>query len=222
MVEIHFSRDFAERGVSVRLGVLVCKAKTPIGQGACAALLEQAVSQAAELLAGRKPSELEPIKKTRAAFKALGKDPSRYRPSSEALLRRIAQGKGLNSVNDIVDLNNIISLQSQLPVGNYDRAAIDGPVIFRRGRAGETYLGIGRYEINLEGLAVFADDEGPFGSPLSDSGRTKITPETKSILTVLICFDPDTDLELALDNACALIEASGVAAIESREILSAA
>jgi DNA/RNA-binding domain of Phe-tRNA-synthetase-like protein len=105
----------------------------------------------------------------RGAYKALGKDPSRYRGSAEALLRRVLSGKGLYQINNIVDINNLVSLESFLPLGSYDLERLTGAVELRIGAAGETYKGIGKDEVNIESLPVFVDAGGPFGSPTSDS-----------------------------------------------------
>src|SRR3977135_393736 len=101
--------------------------------------------------------ESAPILATRSAYKALGKDPARYRGSAEALLRRVIAGKGLPRINAVVDVINLVSVESRLPVGLYDLAAVSGDVVFRAGRAGETYKGIGKYDLNLEGMPLFAD-----------------------------------------------------------------
>jgi DNA/RNA-binding domain of Phe-tRNA-synthetase-like protein len=125
---------------------------------------------------------------TRAAYKALGKDPARYRGSAEALLRRVIARKGLPRINAVVDIINLVSVESRLPIGLYDLAHVQGDIVFRAGRAGETYKGIGKYDLNLEGLPVFRDGLGPHGSPTSDSERTMVTSETKHVLAVIISF----------------------------------
>ncbi|MGC0774965.1 MAG: phenylalanine--tRNA ligase beta subunit-related protein [Candidatus Acidiferrum sp.] len=125
---------------------------------------------------------------TRAAYKTLGKDPARYRGSAEALLRRVIAGKGLPRINNVVDVINLVSVESRLPVGLYDLAHVQGDIIFRRGRAGETYKGIGKYDLNLEGLPVFCDALGPHGSPTSDSERTMVTLATKQVVAIIISF----------------------------------
>jgi DNA/RNA-binding domain of Phe-tRNA-synthetase-like protein len=125
---------------------------------------------------------------TRAAYKALGKDPARYRGSAEALLRRVIAGKGLPRINNVVDVINLVSVESRLPVGLYDLAHVQGDILFRAGRAGETYKGIGKYDLNLEGLPLFCDAVGPHGSPTSDSERTMVTIETKRVIAIIISF----------------------------------
>ena len=128
------------------------------------------------------------IEMTRRAYKTLGKDPARYRGSAEALLRRVVAGKGLPQINAVVDIINLVSLESRLPVGLYDTAHVRGDVVFRAGRAGESYKGIGKYDLNLEGLPLFADDQGPHGSATSDSERTMVTSKTEGILAVIVSF----------------------------------
>src|SRR5580698_9285877 len=132
---------------------------------------------------------------TRAAYKALGKDPARYRGSAEALLRRVIAGKGLPRINNVVDVINLVSVESRLPVGLYDLAHVQGDILFRAGRAGVTYKGIGKYDLNLEGLPVFCDAAGPHGSPTSDSERTMVTFETKKVIAIIISFGGSDGLE---------------------------
>ena len=120
----------------------------------------------------------------RKLFKSVGIDPSRYRPSGEALVRRIIKGQGLYHINSIVDINNICSIESLFPLGAYDRANIDGDVTIRLGTDDEVYRGIGK-EINITGKLVSADSHGAFGSPIADSDRTKITEDTRDVLVLL-------------------------------------
>lgn len=135
------------------------------------------------------------ITATRAGYKALGKDPARYRGSAEALLRRVIARKSLPQINAVVDVINLVSVESRLPIGLYDLAHVQGDIVFRAGRAGETYKGIGKYDLNLEGLPVFCDALGPHGSPTSDSERTMVTNETKQVLGIIISFGGKDGLE---------------------------
>jgi DNA/RNA-binding domain of Phe-tRNA-synthetase-like protein len=128
------------------------------------------------------------IQATKQAYKALGKDPARFRPSSDSLWRRVAKGKGLYQVNPLVDLNNYLSLQFKVPLGSYDQAALQAPVQLTKGAVGATYPGIGKKAINLDNLLVLADVKGPFGSPTADSTRAMITEQTTSALVVVYGF----------------------------------
>ena len=139
-------------------------------------------------------------------YRSLGADPNRYRGSAEALLRRLTQGKELYQVNTVVDINNITSLTSRHPVGSYDLDCVQGPVVFRPGRAGEVYRGIGKGEISLDGLPLFADDAGPFGSPTSDSERTMIRPETRRISVVVIAACEGGSLRARLADLAGLLD----------------
>jgi DNA/RNA-binding domain of Phe-tRNA-synthetase-like protein len=127
----------------------------------------------------------------RKAYRRLGKDPTRYRGSQEALVRRVLKSKGLYRINTAVDINNLVSMRTFHSIGMFDAARIRGSVHCRAGRPGETYQGIGRDVLNIEGLPVLCDDLGPFGSPTSDSERTKVTLETtRSLITILSFVGP--------------------------------
>ena len=121
----------------------------------------------------------------RRLYRALGIDPTKTRPSSEALLRRVLQNKPLYRINALVDAMNLCSLRTLVPFGVYDRSRIAGPVVLRAGGAGEGYEGIGRGRVSVEGRPVLADREGPFGNPTADSMRTSVTHGTTRALVVL-------------------------------------
>lgn len=151
-------------------------------------------------------NEIPNIKESRAAYKAFGKDPSRYRVSSEALIRRIGQGKGLYEVNTVVDVNNLISIESGFSVGSYDAARMGEDLVFRIGEAGETYKGIGKEEIKIDALPVLADEQGAIGSSTSDSERAMITEEAQEVLTLIYSFSDNQDLEKALESGKRYLE----------------
>ena len=142
---------------------------------------------------------------TRAAYKALGKDPARYRGSAEALLRRLIAGKHFPKINVVVDVINLVSVESRLSIGLYDLAQVSGDIVFRAGRAGETYKGIGKYDLNLEGLPVFCDAAGPHGSPTSDSERTMVTSATTQVLGIIVSFGGTEGLERWAQRMSALL-----------------
>jgi len=146
------------------------------------------------------------VEATRLAYKALGKDPSRYRGSAEALLRRVVAGKGLPQINAVVDVINLVSVESRLPIGLYDLGHVTGEILFRAGRAGETYKGIGKYDLNLEGLPIFCDAAGPHGSATSDSERTMVTAATKEVLAVIVSFGGAENLERWTQRLGALLQ----------------
>jgi len=170
------------------LGCVSAKVEAAVSPEALIAELNNCEQAIVRLPEPRAVLESPQILATRAAYKALGKDPARYRGSAEALLRRVIAGKGLPRINVVVDIINLVSVESRLSIGLYDLAHVQGDIVFRAGRAGETYKGIGKYHLNLEGLPVFCDALGPYGSPTSDSERTMVTGKTKNVLAVIISF----------------------------------
>ncbi|MGG3560147.1 phenylalanine--tRNA ligase beta subunit-related protein [Neobacillus rhizosphaerae] len=146
-------------------------------------------------------TEIPGIQEWRSIFKKNGKDPNRYRPSVEALYRRVQKQNYLSSVQSAIDINNFFSLQYQVPIGIYDQECLNGPVSIRFGGEGEKYVGLNGRLNSLEHLIVSADEIGPFGSPFVDSDRAPVSIETKHALQ-LIYLRPSTDLH----NAEKLIE----------------
>jgi DNA/RNA-binding domain of Phe-tRNA-synthetase-like protein len=138
--------------------------------------------------AGRPPGAIPGLAAARELYRAFGMDPTRTRPSSEALLRRVLQGKDLPRILNAVDLCNLCALRSLLPIGLYDAAAVTPPVDLRRGLPSESYAGIRKDEVHLEGRPVLADAGGPFGNPTSDSLRTSVGAATHVI--VMVIFAP--------------------------------
>ncbi|MGF1475785.1 MAG: B3/4 domain-containing protein [Geminicoccaceae bacterium] len=204
---IALSPVFAERGVRLRLGVIRGRIDPSLDTENLDEALAQAVEGARARIKERKISEWPAIAAGRQAYKACGKDPSRYRLSSEALLRRIASDKDLYRVNHVVDVGTLISIETGFPVGCYDEAQLAPPVEARIGGERESYGGIGRGPINLEGLPLLADGQGPFGSPTSDSERTKITEASRSVSMVLFGFGEAAGLAAAVERAAELLQA---------------
>lgn len=117
----------------------------------------------------------------------------------ESLIRRIGQGKGLYEVNTVVDVNNLISIESGFSVGSYDVSQISDELVFRIGQKGEIYKGIGKDEIKIEALPVLADKDGAIGSSTSDSERAMITEDVTEVLTLIYSFSGNDGLEKALE-----------------------
>lgn len=136
------------------------------------------------------------IAATREAYKKLGKDPNRYRPSAEALGRRVINGKGIYRLTTLIDVINLISLKSGHSIGGFDAEKIDGEtLILDAGNKNDVFNAIGRGLLNIEGLPVYRDAKGGIGTPTSDEERTKLTPETKKLLMLVNIYDPQTDSE---------------------------
>ena len=121
----------------------------------------------------------------RTMYKRVGIDPTKTRPSNEALLRRVRKGDTIPRINSAVDVINWCSLEFQLPYGLYDWGKISGPVTMRLGAEGEKYAGIRKDEVNVGGRITVADDTGPFGNPTSDSARTMVTPSATELLIIV-------------------------------------
>jgi DNA/RNA-binding domain of Phe-tRNA-synthetase-like protein len=175
-VIVHVAPDLA---TVVRLGVLVVsgaanRERDPALDGPLAAA-ESAARVAV-------PADPQPV---RAMYRRVGIDPTRTRPSSEALLRRVRKGDPLPRVNTLVDVVNWCSLERQLPYGLYDLARVEPPVELRLGRDGEQYDGIRKDAVHVGGRITLADRVGPFGNPTSDSARTMVTPATREALCVV-------------------------------------
>lgn len=146
------------------------------------------------------------IAATRRAYKACGKDPNRYRPSQEQMMRRIVRGLGLYNVNSMVDAGNQLSLLTGCSVGCFDADLIDGTELcLGIGREGEPYEGIGRGPLNIAGLPVFRDSTGGFGTPTSDNERTKISLSTRRLLMTIHLFDPEANVGNVIDTATDLL-----------------
>lgn len=121
----------------------------------------------------------------RTMYNKVGLDPTKTRPSNEALLRRVLKGQPLPRVNALVDVINWCSVEFQLPYGLYDRQHISGTVTMRLGRDGEEYAGIRKDVVHVGGRIALADAVGPFGNPTSDSARTMVTADTVNALVVV-------------------------------------
>ena len=155
---------------------------------------------------GKEWNEIPGIRGSRAAYKAFGRNPGRYRVSSEALIRRVRRGDELYHINSVVDVNNLISVKSGLSVGSYDLEKIHGSIVLRKAVQGEGYTGIGKDFLDMENMLVLADEDGIFGSSMSDSTRAMVTDKAKEILAVVYCFENDLDLPRLLDEGKSAFE----------------
>jgi DNA/RNA-binding domain of Phe-tRNA-synthetase-like protein len=130
------------------------------------------------------------IAATRAVYKKCGKDPSRYRPASEQLIRRMLQGKELYQIDTLVDLVNLASIAYGYSIGGFDADKMVGDTLtLGVGREGEPYEGIGRGLLNIAGLPVYRDRQGGVGTPTSDNERTKMTLATRHLLVLINGYD---------------------------------
>lgn len=136
------------------------------------------------------------IAKTRAAYKALGKDPNRYRPSAEALSRRVVNGKGIYRLNALIDIINLISLKTGYSIGGFDLDKIEGDnLLLDAGNKDDLFIAISRGPLNIDGLPVYRDAKGGIGTPTSDEERTKLTPDTSRLLMLVNIYGEETSPE---------------------------
>ena len=136
--------------------------------------------------------EIPSIAATRSVYRACGKDPSRYRPAAEALIRRMLQGKSLYQIDTLVDLVNVASIAFGYSIGGFDADKFKGDTLtLGIGREGEPYEGIGRGMINIAGLPVYRDAEGGVGTPTSDNERTKMEIGTTHLVVLINGYDGD-------------------------------
>ena len=143
-----------------------------------------------ETLTTESLKEMSSIAATRSVYRACGKDPSRYRPASEALIRRMLQGKTLYQIDTLVDLVNLASIAYGYSIGGFDADKFVGDTLtLGIGREGEPYEGIGRGMINIHGLPVYRDAAGGVGTPTSDNERTKIDIHTRRLLVLINGYD---------------------------------
>jgi DNA/RNA-binding domain of Phe-tRNA-synthetase-like protein len=166
--------------------------------------LDPLLAEAEARVRARPPEESASV---RTMYKRVGLDPTKTRPSNEALLRRVRKGQPLPRINSLVDVINWCSFEFQLPYGLYDAAEIRGDVVMRLGHEGEEYAGIRKDAVHVGGRITLADDEGPFGNPTSDSARTMVTTTTHDALVVV--YAPAdiarARLELVVDTTAARI-----------------
>lgn len=147
------------------------------------------------------------IAATRQLYKKLGKDPNRYRVSSEALCRRIVKGMGIYQINVLVDLINLVSIGSGYAIGGFDADKIQGDAVtLGVGTADDKFEGIGRGVLNVEGLPLYRDAIGGIGSPTSDEERTKIGLETTHLQMQINAFDEEMPLEDTIDWSVSLLK----------------
>lgn len=183
----------------VRLGLLACEgARNAEGD----ARLDGPLAAAAAAARERQPADTQAV---RAMYRRVGLDPTRNRPSSEALLRRVRRGDALPRINSLVDVCNWCSLEFQLPYGLYDLARVRPPLELRLGRASEAYPGIRKDVVHVADRITLADAAGPFGNPTSDSARTAVSAATDEVLCVIFApaETPASTLQAVLETTAA-------------------
>jgi len=206
MFDISLSEEFKEhcpnfKGVAVEAWAV----NTPYS----ATLWEEIDAYSKELIENHNIDEIKlwpSIAATREAYRSCGKDPSRYRPSGEALCRRVLRGLKLYQIDTLVDIINLVSMKSGYSIGGFDADKIQGQkLVLGIGREGEPYEGIGRGMLNIEGLPVYRDSIGGVGTPTSDNERTKMDLGTTHILAIINGYSGEEGLKEAADFTVELL-----------------
>ena len=205
MIRISISEEIAKACPELHLAAVQCWVTNTLSDEQ---LWKDIAKEEALILSSCKIEEINkflPIQATRQAYKRLGKDPNRYRPSAEALRRRILRGLPLYKIDTLVDVINLLSIQSGFSIGGFDVDKIDGDLLLGVGREGELYHGIGRGELNIEGLPVYRDKQGGVGTPTSDEERTKIELHTEKLLMIINGYSGESGLRDAVAYGVGLL-----------------
>jgi len=205
MKNVTVSRKIYQACPDLHLGIIACDViNSPSDE-----VLWEEIAKAEDNL--RKTLRMEDIAKripvyaTRQAYKKLGKDPNRYRPSAEALCRRLLKGYPLYRIDTLVDLINLISIETGYSIGGFDSDKIQGDLVLGVGEADELFSGIGRGPLNIEGLPVYRDIVGGVGTPTSDEERTKIDLSTIRLFMIINGYSGTTGMEDAISSSVKLL-----------------
>lgn len=207
MVNLSISKEFKAKWPNMKMACLECNIEVVAYQ---AELWERIKDESVKLQSSLKMEQISQqsaIAASRKGYRALGKDPARYRLSSEALMRRVLKGNDLYQINNVVDIVNLASFTSGFSIGAYDMATIEGSIELGIGCEGENYNGLGRGELNIDCLPVLRDSNSAFGSPTSDSPRTAVCENTKRLLMVYFGFGAHLQLTDELAKAKELLTA---------------
>lgn len=210
-MQISIAPELQARWPQTALGVLVYEVQVAPSSPALLARLDQAIAQLAGQFTLDTIAQQPHIAATRQAYKALGASPHDHRNAAEAMLRRVVKQAGLYHINNVVEVNNLLSISSGYAIGSYDLGQLQGPVVLDTPPDGTRYEGIGKGALTIARLPVLRDDLGWFGNPSSDSRRAMIQPGKRQVASVLYAFDGPQGLEPWLaEFAQALEEFCGV------------
>ena len=207
MIDIVIDPRILEACPETRIGLI---SATVVNEPTCDSLWAEIEAAAEEVKQRYELLEINQrpaIAATRHLYKKLGKDPSRYRVASEALCRRIIRGLGIYRLTTLIDVVNLVSIKSGYPISGLDGDRISGNTLTMSvGTAEDVYNGIGRGLLNIEGMPVYRDAEGPIATPTSDEERTKFTEQTVKAQININAFAPEMPLEEAVEWTAALLK----------------
>ena len=205
-MKIFISSKIKENCPELKLAVITCEVLNSETLPELWAEMEAEVVRIAANYSIEEINKRPEIAATRHAYKLMGKDPNRYRPSAEALCRRIVREIEIYKVSTLVDIINLVSIRSGFSIGGFDIDKIQGNVELGIGTASDVFEAIGRGLLNVEGLPLYRDEAGGIGTPTSDNERTKISAETTSLLMIINGYSGNTGLQEAVDHSLELLE----------------
>ena len=200
-MEITISNTIQNACQDLHLAVISCEVRNPETSNSLWKEMETEIEHIRSRYTLEEINKRPEIAATRKAYKVLGKDPNRYRPSAEALCRRIIRGIPIYKVSTLVDIINVVSIRSGFSIGGFDREKIQGDIELGVGTAQDDFEAIGRGELNVEGLPLYRDTSGGIGTPTSDHERTKISNDTTKLLLVVNGYSGIKGLEEAVTLA---------------------
>lgn len=205
-MKIFISDQIKEACPQFCAGIIECSVKNSPTSEAFWAEMKHEVAQIKSTYTTEQINKRPSILATRQAYKLFGKDPNRYRPSAEALCRRITRDIDVYKVSTLVDIINLVSIRSGFSIGGFDVQKIQGDLELRVGKATDYFEAIGRGILNVEGLPLYCDNEGGIGTPTSDNERTKISDNTTQLLLIINGYNGKNELDKAVNHTIELLE----------------
>jgi DNA/RNA-binding domain of Phe-tRNA-synthetase-like protein len=216
-MKITISQTIKEALPELTLAIISCEVRNSSTSSGLWSEIEAEVLRISSTFTLQEINKRPQIEETRKAYKILGKDPNRYRPSAEALCRRIVRGIPIYQVSSLVDIINLVSIRSGFSIGGFDSHKIQGDIELGVGTNQDVFEAIGRGILNVEGLPLYRDQVGGIGTPTSDNERTKISEDTTSLLLIINGYSGKEGLQEAIDHAIKLL--TGYAYLQKHEII---
>ena len=205
-MEIYISTKIREACPELSLAIISCEVKNLPSQENLWLEMETEIQKIKSEYSIEQINKRPEILATRNTYKILGKDPNRYRPSAEALCRRIVRDIPIYKVSTLVDIINLVSINSRFSIGGFDIDKIQGDIKLGVGTIDDEFEAIGRGLLNVEGLPLYRDDKGGIGTPTSDNERTKISEDTTRLLMIINGYNGKAGLQNAVDLSISLLK----------------
>ena len=218
-MNIQISSKIRETCPNLKLAIIRCEVQNSATSNEFWQEMEVEIQRIKAIFSIEEINKRPEIAATRQAYKAFGKDPNRYRPSAEALCRRIVREIEIYKVSTLVDIINLVSIRSGFSIGGFDADKIQGDVVLGVGTNEDEFEAIGRGLLNVEGLPLYRDEIGGIGTPTSDNERTKITDSTTNLLLIINGYSGNDGLQKAVEHSRELLEKyAGLVSFELRYI----